>query len=126
MLTTRRLSSSLAIGLVACAAAAPVASGSEPYAPDARDANAAALAQQSYEDPRTDFRSPDTRDVAQGRGVESAPPVEVVTVHGVRGGFDWGDAGIGAGSVIALVLIGVGASVAVSHRRHHGPSPLVG
>jgi hypothetical protein len=45
----------------------------------------------------------------------SATPVRVVTVE-TNGGFDWGDAGIGAGSGLALVLIGVGSTLAVRHR----------
>jgi uncharacterized protein YwlG (UPF0340 family) len=44
-----------------------------------------------------------------------ATPVRVVTVE-TDAGFDLGDAAIGAGSGFALVLIGVGAAVAVRHR----------
>jgi len=31
-------------------------------------------------------------------------------------GFDWGDAGIGAGAALALVVTGLGARIAVGHR----------
>lgn len=44
-----------------------------------------------------------------------ATPVRVVTVE-TDGGFDWGDAGIGAGSGLALVLVGVGSALVVRHR----------
>ena len=33
-------------------------------------------------------------------------------------GFDWGDAGIGAGAIGALVLIGLGARLAIGSRGH--------
>jgi hypothetical protein len=32
-------------------------------------------------------------------------------------GFDWGDAGIGAGSMLALTLIGLGGVLAATNRR---------
>lgn len=40
----------------------------------------------------------------------------VVEVQAPSGGFDWGDAGIGAGSALALVLIGIGSALAVRQR----------
>lgn len=46
---------------------------------------------------------------------EPSTPVRVVTVES-NAGFDWGDAGIGAGSGLALVLIGVGSALAARHR----------
>ena len=36
-------------------------------------------------------------------------------------GFDWGDAGIGAAGVFAVLAIGAGATVAVGHRSRDGP-----
>jgi hypothetical protein len=36
------------------------------------------------------------------------------------GGFDWGDAGIGAGAVFGLVLIGAGGTLVVTHRGRTG------
>jgi hypothetical protein len=33
-------------------------------------------------------------------------------------GFDWGDAGIGAGAAFALMMIGLGGVLVVSSRRH--------
>ena len=48
------------------------------------------------------------------------PPVVRVVTH--NGGFDWGDAGIGAGGTFALTLIGLGAAVTLTHRRRiHDP-----
>jgi hypothetical protein len=42
--------------------------------------------------------------------VTGAPPAKVET------GFDWGDAGIGAGAMLALVAIAAGATLASGHR----------
>ena len=81
--------------------------------PDTRDAAAQTSAPQ-------DLRSPDARDAAEGRGTFSAPDVEVVKVAGpsADAGFDWGDAGIGAGSIAILAMLGLGSALLVAHRRH--------
>jgi hypothetical protein len=50
------------------------------------------------------------------------PSVRVVRVAG-SSGFDWGDAGIGAGGMAGLIAIGVGASLAGAGRRSRGGSP---
>ena len=42
-------------------------------------------------------------------------PVRVVEI-GAEHGFDWGDAGIGASGVLALMAIGAGAAVASGRR----------
>jgi len=42
-------------------------------------------------------------------------PVRVVQA-GADNGFDWGDAGIGAGGLLALAAIASGAVVAIRHR----------
>lgn len=46
-------------------------------------------------------------------------PVRVVQV-GADNGFDWGDAGIGAGGLLALAAIASGAVVAIRHRPDAG------
>jgi hypothetical protein len=102
--------------LVAGAVAASTAAA-QPFrdlrSPDARDA--AARAQSG-----ADLRSPDARDAAQGRGAWSAPQIVVVKVSRPRvsgsAGFDWADAGIGAGAAFGLVLLGVGGTLVVTHR----------
>jgi hypothetical protein len=38
------------------------------------------------------------------------------------GGFDWGDAGIGAGGMLTLTLISVGGILTVTNRRNHRTS----
>jgi hypothetical protein len=67
--------------------------------------------------------SPTTTGPAHVRGLPSShvnttdlPSSNVrVVVH--DSGFDWGDAGIGAGTVFALGLIGLGGAFAVTRRR---------
>ena len=68
----------------------------------------------------TDLRTPDAVDHGLGRGTFSAPDVTVVKVVDPppTTGFDWGDAGIGAGGLLGLILVGLGGTLVVSHRRH--------
>ena len=60
-----------------------------------------------------DYRHPDTRDGAAGR---TAPVVEFVEVQKADG-FDAGDAIVGAGSGLGLVLIATGGAVTTAHVR---------
>jgi hypothetical protein len=120
----RLLTHTATIGLAVAAMAAPAAVARQDFrSPDAVDAAQTALAQRGQ-----DLRSPDTRDTAAGRGTFSAPRVTVVKVaeapQATGGGFDWGDAGIGAGGAVALVLIGVGGSLMVTHRRRGGAAAI--
>ena len=70
-----------------------------------------------------DLRSPDTRDYAAGRGTYNSPDVTVVKVpepapvSSGGGGLDWGDAGIGAAGLLGLILVALGGTLAVLHRR---------
>ncbi len=85
-----------------------------------------------------DMRSPDTRDVAAGRGTYNSPDVVIVKVPQASpaaapgpssaGGIDWADAGIGAGSLLGLSLIGLGGALVIVHRRRaaHGAYPVAG
>ena len=43
-----------------------------------------------------------------------------------RGGFDWGDAAIGAGGALGLILVLSGGTFAVARRRaeHRAPGPV--
>jgi hypothetical protein len=118
----RLLTHTAAVGLAVAAVAAPVAAAGpvDLRSPDAVDA-ANAVTQRAHDQQVQDYRSPDAADVAQGRGTFTAPRVTVVKVtqpsQVTSGGFDWGDAGIGAGGVLALILIAVGGSLMVTHRR---------
>ncbi len=120
MLTTRRIyRTTIAIAL-AGALVAPAASVADDHwawtssRPDATPAEA-----------RQDLRSPDTRDAAIGRGTWSVPDVTVVKlpqpVPVAERGIDWGDAGIGAGTLFGVIVVGLGGAMAVMHRRRRGP-----
>jgi hypothetical protein len=76
----------------------------------------------------TDLRSPDVRDAAAGSKivVTAAPswpanpqPVALphVVVSSSDPGFDWGSAGIGAGSVVGAFAIAVCGTVGLRRRR---------
>ena len=73
--------------------------------------------------PRQDLRNPDTVDFANGRGTYNSPKVVVVDVPKPEsapvsaGGIDWADAGIGAGSLLAITLIGLGGALFIVQRR---------
>ena len=47
----------------------------------------------------------------------SSTPPTVVRVVTHNGGFHWGDAGIGAGGMLAVTLIGLGGAITLTHRR---------
>jgi hypothetical protein len=84
--------------------------------PDAIDAG-----QPANQTPGLEARTPDARDHAEGRGTFSAPEVTVIKVTDpspVFTGFDWSDAGIGAGGLLGLILVAVGGTMALSHGRH--------
>jgi hypothetical protein len=87
---------------------------------------------------RQEMRSSDARDAAAGRGTYNSPDVVIVKVPrssqaaapepSSAGGIDWADAGIGAGSLLGLSLIGLGAGLVIVHRRRaaHGAPPIAG
>ena len=79
--------------------------------PDSRDAHRFVVVVPSS---AVDLRSPDTVDLAAGRSNAGQP---VVSIASPQGGFDWGDAGIGAGGAVAIILLGLGAVLITSHRR---------
>jgi hypothetical protein len=94
MNTKQRLRRGLALATVIAATAAPPAS--------------AAVGE--------DFLGP--QPAHPGGGAPAAAKVRVVEVPGT--GFDWGDAGIGAGAALALTAIGVGGALALGSRRQRG------
>jgi hypothetical protein len=53
-----------------------------------------------------------------GPGGAPASRTPVVHVGDTSSGFDWGDAGVGAGALLSLTLIGLGGVLAVTRRRH--------
>jgi hypothetical protein len=112
-----RLAHSAALGLALAALAASTASANTV---DLRSRPGTSSLAGTTSAPRQDLRSPDTRDYAEGRGTFSAPEVTVVKVTEPAppsAGIDWGDAGIGAGSMLGLILLALGSSLAVAHRK---------
>jgi hypothetical protein len=100
--------------LSVCAFAVPAASAQQDLrSPDARDASPVSRAPIVA----ADLRSPDAVDAATGNpGLRSYRPPIVVEMRS-SSGFDWGDAGIGAGGMLGLVAIAGGATFAVIRRR---------
>jgi|tagenome__1003787_1003787.scaffolds.fasta_scaffold20793356_2 hypothetical protein len=76
--------------------------------------------------PAVDLRSPDAVDAAQhpvatfrpGRATALQPQQSVVQVP--ANGFSWGDAGIGAAGMLALIALAAGTLMIATHRRR-GP-----
>jgi hypothetical protein len=91
------------------------------YTPsDVRTPDSVSASKPSTTEPVADMRTPDARDHGQGRGTYIAPEVTVVKVVDpvpTASGFDWRDAGIGAGGLLGLILLGLGATAAVAHRK---------
>jgi hypothetical protein len=91
--------------------------------PDARTATVVAVTD-------VDLRTPDAVDGASGsrRGVDVDPGIVRVSVPAtttVDDGFQWSDAGIGAGIVFALLVLSAGGyALMVAHRRSTGGTPL--
>jgi len=54
-------------------------------------------------------------------GKQSPPSDVAVAPVASNPGFDWGDAGIGAGAAFALMMIGLGGLLLVSNRREARP-----
>jgi hypothetical protein len=91
------------------------------YTPnDVRTPDTVSASKPSTSEPVADMRTPDARDHGKGRGTFSAPEITVVRLTDpapTASGFDWGDAGIGAGGLLGLILLGIGGTAAVAHRK---------
>jgi hypothetical protein len=59
----------------------------------------------------------------QGNRADQTIPVRVVQVEADQG-FDWGDAGLGATGLLALIAIGAGGAVAGGYRLGRHPEPI--
>jgi hypothetical protein len=88
---------------------------------------AVVVKQQPSSSSSTDLRSPDARAAAADPGALTYATPTVIKV-GSGGSFDWGDAGIGAGGMLAVVALAGGGLVLVSRRRttHPRVSPTAG
>ena len=50
-------------------------------------------------------------------------PVAIVRVTDPQGGFDWGDAGIGAAGALGPILAATGGALLLARRRNDPPAP---
>jgi hypothetical protein len=78
---------------------------------------------------RQDLRSPDTRDIADGRQYPPTPTVvklkEIEAPEPVTAtGFDWVAAVAGAASTLGVILLMTAAAVIVTRRRAHRDQPV--
>jgi hypothetical protein len=117
-MSNHRFARTAGLALALCAmAATPAAAAPQDHSSDVNPPNTADELGETQ-----DFRSPDARDAAEGRGTWNAPDVTVIRVAepstSPSDGLDWGDAGIGAGGVLGLILLGTGGALLVVHRRH--------
>ena len=99
-------------------AAAPAATqvAQDLRSPDARDAKTEPVTQVAQ-----DLRSPDARDAGRPAQV----PTPVVDIRDApASGFDWGDAGIGAAGLLAMLSIAGGLALMVTTRRRRRGSEL--
>jgi hypothetical protein len=85
--------------------------------PDARDAKTEPVTQVAQ-----DLRSPDARDA--GLPESPAPDTVVDITEAPTSGFDWGDAGIGAAGLLAMLSIAGGVALMVTTRRRRRGSEL--
>ena len=122
-MSNRRFTRTATLALTLCAlAATPAAAAPQDHS---IGANPPVTANELGE--TQDLRSPDARDAAEGRGTWNAPDVTVVRVAepstspSPSGGLDWGDAGIGAGGLLGLILLGTGGALLVVHRKQGDP-----
>jgi hypothetical protein len=115
MFNAKQLQRTLVLASALAALVAPTASARPA---DAQPAGTQPSAAQAHSN--QDLRSPDTRDHAIGRGTFSAPEVTVVKVTEPAppsSGLDWGDAGVGAGGMLGLILLALASVLAIVHHR---------
>ena len=122
-MTTHRITRTAALALALAAMGAPAALAQDLRMPDTRDASPAEPvvldqdlrnADQRDVTPPQDFRGADaTGAPTQGSAVVVVRAPEAAPASGI----DWGDAGIGAGGLLGMTLIGLGGTLLVLHRR---------
>jgi hypothetical protein len=112
-----------AVAIALCAASPALAQAQDLRSPDAVAAGEPKAPQiQDYRtpdavdpvEPTTDLRAPDNR---FGQPTGGLAPARVRIVEVPSTGFGWGDAGIGAAGMLAIVMLGVGIAMAGTHHR---------
>jgi hypothetical protein len=66
------------------------------------------------------FSGPRSEVVSAGGYSNPSAPQTVVRVSAPSGGFDWGDAAIGAGGAVALTMLLIGGVLRTTNIRHRG------
>jgi hypothetical protein len=100
----------LATGLVAAAFAAPVT-----HAAVDRDARHQALLDKAPQ-AQVDARH---QSLLERGGNGTTVYVTKVASQSTSGGIDWGDAGIGAGTAVGVILLGAGGALVIRRRPAH-------
>ena len=123
---------STAVALVVALAAAPSAASARPFESISPPATSQTQPAPAVNPPSREAANPAARaiqaqaarvahqlaarDALAGRATPSPPPPLTVTVFQPNG-FDWGDAGIGAGATLGLTLILLGSTLYLTHRH---------
>jgi hypothetical protein len=126
MLRKYRFTTGLAVAIALCAAAPAAAISLD--AIDAGDKGLPKVTQDKRSPDAIDARDKGLPTVTQDmRSPDAGTPFDATTdgaatarlriVDVPPSGFEWGDAGIGAAGMLAIVLLAVGAGVTGSHRR---------
>jgi hypothetical protein len=116
-MSPRSISGLAALSLLCAALAAPTSFAQQDLRnPDTRDA-----AEASY----LDLRNPDTRDAAESGASPAVTVFRLPQPDAVDAGLDWGDAGIGAGATLGLVLLLGAGTAAIAHRRGASRGPAI-
>jgi hypothetical protein len=127
-----RFARTAALALTLCAVALPTAAASSAVAPP--PSSIAASTGSGYQDLRfpdteyQDLRSPDARDAGRAaiEGRETfyvSDPADQPVAQpspSPSDGLDWGDAGIGAASLLGFIFLGLGSTLIVMRRRQRG------
>ena len=122
---------STAVALVVALAAVPSAASARPFQPIAPPPSSQTQTPSAVNPHSRDAATPAVRaiqaqtarvahqlaarDALADRATLNPPPPLTVTVFQPNG-FDWGDAGIGAGATLALTLILLGSTLYLTHR----------
>jgi hypothetical protein len=119
MRPSQHIKPGLAVTLVLAAISAPAASAHAGWVVRLNpDQQAAQLASAAATLPST------TNWVVRPNPDEQYPmpaPITLVRVTDPNGGFDWGDAGIGAAGTLGLILAATGGTLLLARRRHNPP-----
>jgi hypothetical protein len=107
--TSRKAVGTGIVTTLALAAVASPAAIAQPMDHGVTDVRSAAI---------QDHRTPDAQDFAQGRQIVASTPIRVAAPErNTASSFDVGDAAIGAGGALTVVVVTLGATAVVVRRR---------